>query len=235
VSGAGSKWNVSDSLYLGLFDGTGILNIDDGGLVSVTGQLWTNYGSQNSLEDSFINITTGGQLALRGDAADSLVEFLDFVVNSVRFWDDSLNAWAPITTATRDVDYKLEYLTDGDLAGYTLLTVGDVTLPTLAGDYNDDGVVDAADYTVWRDNLSSLVLLPNETASEGFVNQADYDVWRANFGAVATPAAVNLAGGAIPEPRSLIATMLAAAILAVVCRHSEFGFWARYSRWTAKY
>ena len=25
--------------------------------------------------------------------------------------------------------------------------------PTLAGDFNEDGVVDAADYTVWRDNL----------------------------------------------------------------------------------
>lgn len=88
-------------------------------------------------------------------------------------------------------------LTPGDVA--TFLTVVE-TATTLAGDYNDDGVVDAADYTAWRDNLGGTSLL-NETASLGVVDEADYDAWKANFGAVAGGS-----GGlsAVPEPNSVV-------------------------------
>jgi hypothetical protein len=63
--------------------------------------------------------------------------------------------------------------------------VGTPTLGKFAGDYNDNGSVDAADYTVWRDHLSQTsptYTLPNEAATTGIVNQADYDSWKANFG-----------------------------------------------------
>ncbi|MFG0304744.1 MAG: dockerin type I domain-containing protein [Phycisphaerales bacterium JB040] len=56
----------------------------------------------------------------------------------------------------------------------------------LAGDYNDDGVVDAADFTVWRDNLGQLVSpaefyqLAGDYNSDGLVDAADYTVWRSN-------------------------------------------------------
>ena len=52
----------------------------------------------------------------------------------------------------------------------------------LPGDYNNDGTVDAADYTVWRDNLGSTQFLPNDITPD-VVDQSDYDVWFANFGA----------------------------------------------------
>ena len=75
-----------------------------------------------------------------------------------------------------------------------------VVEPPLAGDYNDDGVVDAADYTVWRDNLDSNGPLLNETESLGIVDAADYDAWKANFGAVAGTGGGGLS--AVPEPAS---------------------------------
>ena len=56
-------------------------------------------------------------------------------------------------------------------------------LSDLAGDYNNDGVVDAADYVVWRHSLSNNAPLKNETATLGTVDQADYDAWRSHFGA----------------------------------------------------
>src|SRR5690606_30580774 len=37
------------------------------------------------------------------------------------------------------------------------------------GDYNADGVVNAADYTVWRDALGQNITLPNENATPGSV------------------------------------------------------------------
>ena len=33
---------------------------------------------------------------------------------------------------------------------------------TSIGDYNDNGIVDAADYTVWRDHLGQSFALSNE-------------------------------------------------------------------------
>ena len=60
------------------------------------------------------------------------------------------------------------------------------------GDYNEDGLVNAADYTVWRDALSDTV--PPGTGADGsrngLIDQADYDIWAANYGNtdVASPA-----------------------------------------------
>jgi PEP-CTERM motif len=54
------------------------------------------------------------------------------------------------------------------------------------GDYNHNGVVDAADYVVWRDTLGSTTDFrangSNDGASMDVIDQADYDVWRNAFG-----------------------------------------------------
>ncbi len=71
---------------------------------------------------------------------------------------------------------------------------------TLAGDYNGDHVVDAADYTVWRNHLGQSFALTNETESLGTVDQADYDAWKANFGM----ADGGGSAGVVPEPGSVL-------------------------------
>jgi hypothetical protein len=98
-----------------------------------------------------------------------------------------------------------------DGIGYALVDQG------LPGDFNGDGVVDSADYTVWRDNLggnnSALNGAGDESgASFGRVDAADYQLWRTNYGATLTQAARS----AIPEPASWLGGLLAAA--AVVAR-----------------
>ncbi|RIK80454.1 MAG: hypothetical protein DCC67_09350 [Planctomycetota bacterium] len=80
----------------------------------------------------------------------------------------------------------------------------------LGGDYNADGIVDAGDYVVWRDNLGQFVGLPNEkpaAASEGFVDEEDYDYWVANYGATWANAAQPFN---VPEPAS-------AGLAAIAC------------------
>lgn len=69
----------------------------------------------------------------------------------------------------------------------------------LIGDYNDDGTVDAADYTVWRNNLGSLTPLMNrDPANTGEVSVDDYLSWKAYFG---TSSFAALTGSvAVPEP-----------------------------------
>ena len=93
---------------------------------------------------------------------------------------------------------------DGEL--YAMFANGDVKLiaaPPLAGDFNNDQVVDAADYTVWRDNLGNPGPLPNETASLGVVDSADYDAWTNNFGATSGSGAGAGSGASVPEPGSI--------------------------------
>jgi hypothetical protein len=80
------------------------------------------------------------------------------------------------------------------------------------GDYNNNGVVDAADYVVWRDQPASL---QNEGASPGVVDQMDYDFWRARFGAMS-----GSGGGVatVPEPSTLLLVALAITALGCVTR-----------------
>ena len=81
----------------------------------------------------------------------------------------------------------------------------------LLGDFNGDGVVGIADYTVWRDSLvaSSESILSGNGDSFGLVDHTDYALWKENFGRVL--AADHATGVAIPEPNSwtivLIATL----------------------------
>ena len=61
-------------------------------------------------------------------------------------------------------------------------------VPIASGDYNRNGVVDAADYTVWRDTLGSEVDVYTVADGDGSaeVDAPDYDVWTAHFGQMVT-------------------------------------------------
>ena len=131
VDGSGSTWTSDYGLSVGIY-GNGTLNITNGGLVSVAGALTID---DNGDDDSFINMATGGMLALFGDADDSLIDFLGLIDGSdaINYWDASAMDWADITGATMGVDYTLDYLTEGDLAGYTVLTVPEPATLILLG------------------------------------------------------------------------------------------------------
>jgi hypothetical protein len=93
----------------------------------------------------------------------------------------------------------------------------------LAGDNNGDGLVDAADYVIWRDNLGTsghARYTAGDADGDGDVDQNDYLAWRANFGNVAPQASLR-AGGVVPEPSSLLALCSLALLLAIRRRAAE--------------
>ena len=98
------------------------------------------------------------------------------------------------------------------------LTLEDIVSP-LTGDYNGDGEVDAADYTVWRDTLGDSVLNDGDGADgneNGVVDPLDYNVWVTNYGN-SSPSLATAA--AVPEPSSLL--MLSLATLALTSGRSQ--------------
>ena len=85
-----------------------------------------------------------------------------------------------------------------------------------SGDYNGDGVVDAADYTVWRDTLGSTTNLAADGNGNGVIDAGDYDIWTSNFGKTVGSGSGASANGAVPEPASLL--LLLSGTLAI-CSH----------------
>jgi hypothetical protein len=70
----------------------------------------------------------------------------------------------------------------------------------IAGDFNLNGTVDAADYTVWRNGLGSSYL------------PADYAVWKSHFGQSlgSGSAGVSPSQAPVPEPGALLLALLGA-------------------------
>jgi hypothetical protein len=100
---------------------------------------------------------------------------------------------------------------DIDFASLHILGAGDITFTLQLvvappGDYNHNGVVDAADYTIWRDTLGSTTDLrangDNTGASAGKIDQADYAFWKSHFGNHSGSGSG--AAAAVPEPASLL-------------------------------
>lgn len=102
-----------------------------------------------------------------------------------------------------------------------------VLTDVIAGDYNLDGVVNLADYTVWRDQLGVQVL-PGTMADgnhSGRVDAADYTVWKQNFGTTNLPA--NYAT-VVPEPPAfLLQTMGVLATLIGLRKRCRSRQWPR--------
>ena len=88
-----------------------------------------------------------------------------------------------------------------------------MNITLVQGDYNHDGVVDAADYPVWRSTFGSTTDLRADGDGSGTVDQLDYDYWASRFGNVAGSGAGASTSGAVSEPSSWFLLLSAAVIL----------------------
>jgi hypothetical protein len=118
----------------------------------------------------------------------------------------------------------------GDVAGFTrvsqftswIQTVTGLSLtantPTLPGDYNGDGVVDGADYIIWRSTVGQTgVSMVADGDHDNTIGSGDYDVWFAHYGNAASGRGA-LAGQAVPEPKSAMLLIIGTSSILVVRR-----------------
>jgi T5SS/PEP-CTERM-associated repeat protein len=141
---------------------TGALHVDGDYTQTVDGELLIELASGSSFDQLLVTSTA----TLAGTVDVSLLD--GFAIRGERF--------LPILTAANVMgQFDTELLPSVPDVTFDLIynptsVVLHIVAPLLAGDYNGNGTVDAADYVVWRKNDGT---------------QAGYDTWRANFGASA--------------------------------------------------
>jgi hypothetical protein len=119
-------------------------------------------------------------------------------------------------TLTFPIDATFQFAADAstsitlELSG-TIVAKSTFT-PSLGGDYNNNGMVDAADYALWRNNLGNGTSLPNDDTAG--VGEDDYTRWRSNFGSTSGSSASLGEASTVPEPSMLVLLALAASVMA---------------------
>jgi hypothetical protein len=103
--------------------------------------------------------------------------------------------------------------------GFTVRLLG--TVPAQSGDYNNNGVVDADDFVVWRKTQGNSIIpfAGADGDGDGIVNAGDYSQWRQKFG---KPPGSGAEISSVPEvPLMLLFVMGAAAVLGSGRRHAK--------------
>lgn len=116
-----------------------------------------------------------------------------------------------------------EQLTDLQISSvFSATNVAKLLPVVLAGDYNGDGTVNAADYTVWRSTLNQTgTALAADGNGNGRIDSDDYTVWKSNFGETGGAGSADLlAFATVPEPASLV-LVVAALVTIMIPRRSS--------------
>lgn len=242
VTGAGSGLNQSgtSTLTLGAASGgSGQVTVADGGnFVTGTGQTTINTTGR-------LQVNTGGIVDILGDFSttgtigmelDPINEFNFILVNGTATLAGTLDlsfasGYTPtagdsffILNAGNGISGTFDQIIAPTISGLTFTPLYDavsltieVSQATLLGDYNNNGTVDAADYTIWQDNFNSTTSLAADGNGDGIINAADYTVWQDNFGSTSATAVGMIS---IPEPGSLL-LLLVLSLPTMARRHGS--------------
>lgn len=147
---------------------------------------------------AFLRSPSGTWSALMSSNESDSFDVIDWTFTSNAFWGElPAGEWELYI-------YDLFEDAVGTWNSFSVVANSGTLIPITPGDYNVDGVVDAADYVVWRDNVGAPAgTLPNDIDG-GTIGPQQYDTWRAHFGETLG----TVAGGGsktqatIPEPTS---------------------------------
>lgn len=184
----------------------GALTIDGDFTLATDGILQVDIGSGTVATGNAV-LDVEGAISLDGLLQVSLFE--GYTPTS----GDSFNLLGFSTLSGEFATLDLQALADGLSWNISqLYTAGELSV-VLPGDFNGDNQVDAADYTLWKQQFGSVGDFAADGNGDGVVDAADYTLWRNNLGAgILGDDAAALAASTVPEPHA-VALLLAALAL----------------------
>jgi fibronectin-binding autotransporter adhesin len=201
------------STYSGAITGTGSLAKTGSGTFTMDGT--KSYTGNTSVSGGILStnsatladaadvlLTSGSTFNLAFSGADTIRSLL---INGVA---QAIGSWGGAGSGAANISALLS-------GTGTLNVTSAGVAPGVAGDYNGNGVVDMADYVLWRNGGP----LQNEGSTPGSVDASDYDYWRTHFGNTSGSGSGLGSGSAVPEPGSLMLLVIAAA--AAVARRNR--------------
>jgi hypothetical protein len=121
-------------------------------------------------------------------------------------WNNADNGLVGNVSDTGGVDVVLKGVSSGPAT-------------VVPGDYTNNGIVDAADYALWRKSQQTAKVLPNDPYGP-LVGDSQYKLWRTNFGKIpGQGTGATLSAETVPEPGTLM--LMIAGLLATVFRRGH--------------
>jgi fibronectin-binding autotransporter adhesin len=208
-NGAGSFTGVGAAVFLAAVSpGNSPASVSFGGDADLTSTSTLNIelgGTMPGIQYDQLLVT--GQLALGGTLVVSLINGFAPALNQsfdLLDWGSLAGNFASLSLPTLG----------GGLSWNTaqLYTTGTLSVVSvgISGDYDNNGVVDAADFVVWRKNQGTTNVLANDPIG-GTIGTAQYDQWRSHFGQPSGSGAGATMNATIPEPSTLVLLMFTGA------------------------
>jgi prepilin-type N-terminal cleavage/methylation domain-containing protein/prepilin-type processing-associated H-X9-DG protein len=232
AAGGSENANTRFALYTYAYfeNGTVSFGVDNWGVVAETANDNLNGGVSLPASPCFATGCTNYSMFDSSDGFSLVLDLPTIDTYRLRVIDDDatrldISGQLKVATAGQGLDRLVLWSADGsgatiDTTYFTNLEILDTPSEGLDGDYNGDNKVDAADYTVWRDNLgaadeSSL----HHNGDGGGITTSDYTFWKSHFGiggAGSAGVAADVQG--VPEPTSWMGFLFAGAAAVSVRR-----------------
>jgi hypothetical protein len=208
--------------------------VNEGGAISGSGWVGSNLTLRGDL--AFLS-TSPLTVSGTADIAGGEIKLLDGYTQPV----NTVSAPFPVLEAFGGIQGTLSTAVDSQLRPGLLLhsiaySTNQVTIQVrsvgVAGDYNGNGAVDAADFVAWRKTLGMNVTQGSgaDGNSSGVIDAGDYNVWRLNFGATTGQGASDfIMMSAIPEPNAATILCVFLCVFAMngraICFCCSRGYW----------
>jgi hypothetical protein len=219
VSGSGSYTGIGTAVFLAAVSpGSSPASVSFGGNVDLTSTATLNMELGGiTVGSQYDQLHVDGDLSLGGALSVSLINNFNPAAGS----SFDILDWSPLPGSLSGTFslIQLPALAGGLVWNTSQLYVsGTLSVGGVLGDYNGNGIVDAADYTVWRDSLgragTGLAANGDDTGgSAGVIDQADYNIWKTNFGNHSGPGAGSASSATVPEPTALLLAITACILL----------------------